>query len=52
MLELRDYRDEDGHSAFRDWFDRLPAVAAARVTAFLERLAMGNTSNLKGWAAA
>jgi putative addiction module killer protein len=47
LLELREYLDERGRSAFGRWFQTLDAVTAARVTAALYRLREGNTSALK-----
>ncbi len=38
---------ERGISPFGKWFDNLEAVAAAKVTTALYRLAQGNTSNVK-----
>jgi putative addiction module killer protein len=37
----------DGSSPFRRWFDDLDTQAAAIVTVAIERLADGNTSNVK-----
>ena len=36
-----------GQTAFRKWFDRLDAQAAAKVATATVRLAMGNTSSVK-----
>ena len=47
-MEILEYLDSFGLSAFRVWFDRLDPQAAARVTTFVTRLSHGNTSNVKG----
>jgi putative addiction module killer protein len=47
MLDLREYRGPDGRSPFREWFDRLNAEAARKVTTALYRLGQGNFSNAK-----
>lgn len=47
MVEIREYRDRSGQSAFRDWFDGLNAEAARRVTTALFRMEQGNFSNAK-----
>jgi putative addiction module killer protein len=44
---IEEYVRRDGSSPFRQWFDRLDAVAAAKVTTALTRLSLGNTSNVK-----
>jgi putative addiction module killer protein len=46
-MELREHVDERGRRPFRPWFDRLDSAAARRVTDALERLALGNTSNVR-----
>jgi putative addiction module killer protein len=47
LIDIREYADETGRSPFADWFENLDAIAAAKVTVFLARVANGNTSNLK-----
>lgn len=47
MIEIREYIDGQGRSAFAAWFTRLDATAAARVTVGLERIKMGNLSNAR-----
>jgi putative addiction module killer protein len=47
MLDLREYRGPDGRCPFREWFDRLNAEAARKVTTALYRLGQGNFSNAK-----
>ena len=41
------YIEVDGTSPFRRWFERLNAVAAAKVSAVLYRMAQGNLSSVK-----
>jgi putative addiction module killer protein len=48
MRILREYQAENGSSPFRLWFDALNAVAAAKVTTALSRLAQSNLSNVEG----
>jgi putative addiction module killer protein len=47
-LVLQEYVEEDGASPFADWFAKLDAVPAAKVTVVLARIAQGNLSNVKG----
>jgi putative addiction module killer protein len=47
-LTLLEYLDRGGSSSFAAWFRSLDALAAAKVTAALRRLALGNLSNVKG----
>jgi putative addiction module killer protein len=47
-IEIRESLDASGHSAFGRWFHGLNAVAAARVTIALKRVAQGNLSNVEG----
>jgi len=42
-----EYLDADGASPFARWFERLDAVAAAKVTTALYRMERGNLSNVK-----
>lgn len=46
-MQVLEYLDEKGRSPFRRWFDRLDAVAAAKVAIALTRIEQGNTSNAK-----
>ena len=46
-LRVEEYVRPDGSSPFRQWFDRLDATAAAKVTTALFRLGEGNTSRVK-----
>lgn len=47
-MEILEYLDAEGHSPYRDWFDELDAVAAAKVTVAVTRMRLGNFSNAKG----
>ena len=47
MVDIREYHDRGGHSPFREWFDRLNAEAARKVTTALYRVGLGNFSNAK-----
>lgn len=48
MIEVREYLDAEGNSPYAKWFDRLNAVAAAKVATAVHRMAQGNFSNVKG----
>ena len=48
MIDVREYNERDGRSPYADWFNRLNAQAAAKVTTALSRLGQGNFSNVKG----
>ena len=48
MIDIREYQDRDDHAPFREWFDRLNAEAARKVTTALYRMGLGNFSNVKG----
>ncbi|MGI9169102.1 MAG: type II toxin-antitoxin system RelE/ParE family toxin [Caulobacteraceae bacterium] len=45
-MKLEEYLDRADRSAFGDWFGRLDARAAARITTALTRLGQGNFSNV------
>ena len=47
MIDIREYRDRNGRSLFREWYDRLNAEAARKVTSGLYRIGLGNFSNVK-----
>ncbi|MEY4241362.1 MAG: hypothetical protein RJA14_1058 [Pseudomonadota bacterium] len=47
-VEIEEYVDAGGASAFGDWFDSLAPVAAAKVTVAVTRIARGAVSNVKG----
>ena len=46
-MKVQEYIKKDGSSPYQEWFDRLDAVAAAKVTVAKSRLELGNTSNVK-----
>ena len=48
MFELRGYIDQNGRKRFANWFERLDAIAAAKVTMALTRIERGILSNTKG----
>jgi putative component of toxin-antitoxin plasmid stabilization module len=47
MVEMGEYHDQDGHSPFREWSDRLNSEAARKVATAVYRLGLGNFSNAK-----
>jgi putative addiction module killer protein len=47
LIRVEEYQRDDGASPFRDWFDRLPAQAAAKVATYLLRVEHGNTGAIK-----
>lgn len=47
-MDIREYHDRDGQSPFALWFEALDALAAAKVTVAVTRMAEGNMSNVKG----
>lgn len=48
MIAIREYLDDQERSPFGQWFAKLNAPAAARVTTALVRMEQGNFSNVKG----
>ena len=48
MIELLLYVSAEGGSPFEDWFSRLDAAAAAKITVAMGRLEQGNLSGVKG----
>jgi putative addiction module killer protein len=48
LIAVRENIAPSGKSAYVRWFDRLDAVAAARVATAVYRLSEGNFSNTKG----
>jgi putative component of toxin-antitoxin plasmid stabilization module len=48
MTSILLYEQENGRSPFADWFAVLDRQAAAKVTIAVERLRLGNFSNIKG----
>jgi len=49
-IRVEEFIRPDGSSPYRDWFDRLDAQAAAKVTTAKLRMELGNTSNVKWFA--
>jgi putative addiction module killer protein len=47
VIEIREYLDTQGRSAYARWFDELNARAAAKVATALVRMEQGNLSNAK-----
>jgi putative addiction module killer protein len=47
MIELRQYQTAADRSPYADWFNRLDAIAAAKLSVALSRVELGNTSNVK-----
>ncbi len=47
-IAVREYLDEKGAAPFARWFDRLDALAAAKVATALYRLEQGNFSRVEG----
>ncbi len=45
-VEVLEYVDQNGNCPFRDWFDSLDSVPAARAAVYLERVVQGNYSNV------
>lgn len=48
VIAVREYVSSAGECPYARWFDRLGAVAAARVATATYRLGQGNFSNTKG----
>ncbi len=46
-MEIQEYIREDGVNPYKEWFDALDPIAAAKVTVAKFRLELGNTSNIK-----
>ena len=46
-MEILEYLEPSGRSPFADWFGRLEAQAATKVTVVLSRIEQGNLSNAK-----
>jgi len=47
VANVVEYIDEKGRSPFGRWFDRLPAMAAAKVNTGRHRMAQGNLGDVK-----
>ena len=43
LVDMREYHDRGGHSPFREWYDRLNAEAARKVTTAIYRVGLGNS---------
>jgi putative addiction module killer protein len=48
VIQVLEYLDPQGRSAYGAWFENLNANAAAKVAAAIYRFAKGNFSNVKG----
>ena len=48
VVVVHEYLDAAGRAPFARWFERLNAVAAAKVSTAIYRLGEGNFSNVKG----
>ena len=46
-LKVEEYLREDASNPYKQWFDSLPAQAAAKVTVAKLRMELGNTSSVK-----
>lgn len=46
-LRIEEYLRDGGRSPYQDWFDRLDATHAAKVSVAVLRLSQGNTSSIK-----
>jgi putative component of toxin-antitoxin plasmid stabilization module len=46
-MSVEVYEDERGKRPFEEWFDKLPAAHAAKVTTAFVRLGAGSQSRLK-----
>lgn len=47
MIEIKEYLDSDGKSAYGNWFNRLDARSAAKVTTAIDRIGRGLLSNVE-----
>lgn len=47
MIRVEEYLHEDGGSPYRDWFDRLDPIAAAKVATAQMRIGLGLVSSIK-----
>ena len=47
LVEIVEYVDGNGRSPFGDWFDRLPATAAAKVAVAVDRIGRGLLGDVK-----
>lgn len=46
-VKIEEYVREDGSNSFKRWFDKLDAIAAAKVATALYRMEQGNFSNVE-----
>jgi len=46
-IQIEEYCDEQGKKPFSNWFNRLNAQAASKITIALYKLSLGNFSNIK-----
>jgi len=46
-MKVQEYLAPDRSSPYQKWFNRLDAIAAAKVTVAIMRIEQGNTSNIK-----
>lgn len=46
-MKVQEYLREDGSNPYQKWFDKLDAIAAAKVVVAKSRLESGNTSSVK-----
>lgn len=47
-VQVLEYLDAQGRSPYKEWFDNLGPVAAAKIASAVYRLEAGNFSNIKG----
>ena len=47
IVEIEEYLDEGGRSPFGEWFDDLPAAAAAKVAVAIDRIGRGVLGDVK-----
>ena len=46
-MKIQEYIREDGLNSYQKWFSNLDSQAAAKVAVAINRLELGNTSNIK-----
>jgi putative addiction module killer protein len=46
-VKVQEYVRTDGSNPYKQWFDRLDSIAAAKVAVAIYRLGLGNTSSVK-----
>lgn len=47
MIEIKEYLDADGKSPYGNWFNRLDARSAAKITTAIDRIGRGLLSNVE-----